>query len=108
MLLFLLLLLVLLLRQLLLPARPVRCCPVQLCAMHARVFHLTPALNPSPGWPTLGYMEKPGSGGTTVNTGCTDWACGLRRDYPISQITMNVLRRLSGIDTLQLASASAL
>lgn len=35
------------LKQLLLPARPVRCCPVQLCAMHARVFHLTPALNPS-------------------------------------------------------------
>lgn len=41
-----------------------------------------------------------------VNTGCTDWACGLRRDLPIQQITMNTLRRLSGIDSLQLSSSS--
>ena len=60
------------------------------------------------GWPTLGFMEKPGSGGTVVNTGCTDWACGLRRDLPIQHITMNTLRRLSGIDSLQLTSGSAL
>ena len=58
------------------------------------------------GWPTLGYMERPGGGGTVVNTGCTDWACGLRRDLPIQQITMNTLRRLSGIDSLQLSSSS--
>jgi hypothetical protein len=60
----------------------------------------------STGWPTLGYMQKPGDGGTVVNTGCTDWACGLRRDLPIQQITMNTLRRLSGIESLKLSSSS--
>jgi hypothetical protein len=58
------------------------------------------------GWPTLGYMEKPGDGGTVVNTGCTDWACGLRRDVPIQHITMNTLRRLSGIESLKLSGSS--
>ena len=46
------------------------------------------------GWPTLGYFTKP-SGAIVVNTGCTDWACGLRRDLVVQRITMNVMRKLS-------------
>ena len=53
------------------------------------------------GWPTLGFMQKPGeNGGLVVNTGCTDWACGLKRDLVVLKITMNALRKLSGNESL--------
>ena len=49
---------------------------------------------PPPTTRVLGVFTTPG-GGTVVNAGVTDWACGLRASPILEQVTRNVLRRLS-------------